>query len=64
MALKRIGGYCQIRSALVKRLENLQEDEQYELKGRERICIYQCNGYDYNCELYRGEDINLKPDKK
>jgi len=57
---KKIGGYCQVRISLVKRLEDLKPDEQFALKGMDKRCIYNCNGYDYDCPKYKGEDINLR----
>ena len=59
---KNIGGYCEKRTALIKILENLKQDEQYELSGWAKRC-YECTGYDYDCINYSGARINLREDK-
>jgi len=57
---KTIGGYCKTRFKLIEVLEDLRQDQQYELSEKERECLYSCDGWAYQKDCYKGEDINLK----
>jgi hypothetical protein len=60
MTAKKIGGYCMIRSALVKLLQEIPNGENRNLSRKDRECMYECDGWQYQKECYRGEDINLR----
>lgn len=61
LRMKRIGGYCKTRRELTERLQN--KIGQFELSRKERECLYQCDGWSYDKDCYKGEDIDLKGER-